>query len=173
MKANKKESKDIKSAQYWIDKFQLEPHPEGGYFKQIYRSQIEISSADLPDRFAKDRSIGTVIYYLLDEKTFSAFHRLKSDEIWFFLAGDSLLIHKLQGADVHTITLDPKTPSMLIPSETWFAAETESSDSFALVSCVVIPGFDFSDFELAEKNHLKEIYPNAAALIDRLTIKEK
>ncbi|MFW6019858.1 MAG: cupin domain-containing protein [Bacteroidales bacterium] len=173
MKTTNNEIEDIKSAQYWIDKFQLEPHPEGGYFRQIYRSEYQIPQKELPKQFDNDRAIGTVIYYLLDGDTFSAFHRLKSDEMWFFLGGDSLLIHKLQDNKAHSIKLDRKTPSTLIPNNVWFAAETVSSDSFALVSCVVFPGFDYADFELADKQELKEKFPSEFKLIDRLSINTK
>ncbi|MCF8328293.1 MAG: cupin domain-containing protein [Bacteroidales bacterium] len=170
MKTANKEIQDIDSAQYWIDKFQLEPHPEAGYFRQIYRSEYQIPDKNLPDRFDNERSVGTVIYYLLEGDTFSAFHRLKSDEMWFFLGGDSLVIHKLEEPKAQSIKLDRKTPSTLIPHDVWFAAETESADSFALVSCVVFPGFDYADFELADKQELKKHFPEATELIERLSI---
>jgi predicted cupin superfamily sugar epimerase len=88
----------MKDAKYYIENLQMRPHPEGGYFKETYRSEEIISKDGLPARFAGDRNISTAIYYLLEQGDFSAFHRIKSDECWHFYAGETLLIHMIDNA---------------------------------------------------------------------------
>src|SRR6476620_7147711 len=95
-------------AQYWIDTLKLEPHPEGGYFRETYRSPLAISQSALPASFAGDRSVSTAIYFLLRGEDFSAFHRIASDEMWHFYAGDPLSVHAIDsdGQSIE-ITLGP------------------------------------------------------------------
>jgi predicted cupin superfamily sugar epimerase len=82
-----------KDARYWIEKLELIPHPEGGYFRQTYRSEISIAREALPGGYMGARVVSTAIYFLLDGKNFSAFHRLRSDEVWHFYAGAALIVH--------------------------------------------------------------------------------
>ena len=165
----------MRSFEYWMNKLQLKPHPEGGYFRETYRSdsrvqQIDTSQMDLPVR-----SACTSIFYLLGENDISMFHRLSADEIWYFHHGTTLLIHSIDhdgehlthrlGSELH----NGDTLCQIIPSETWFGAELEDKSGFALVSCVVAPGFEFDDFEMAERETLLSTYPQHAEVISRLT----
>lgn len=78
---------------YWIEELRLEPHPEGGYFRQTYRASVTIPREALPEGFGGARAASTAIYFLLEGKNFSAFHRLRSDEVWHFYRGEPLLVH--------------------------------------------------------------------------------
>lgn len=156
-----------------IEQLRLQPHPEGGFYKEVYRSAGVISAANLP-AFDGDRNYCTSIYYLLQAGDFSAFHRIKSDEIWHFYAGDTLLLHLLDensGYQCLRLGNDLTTGAqfqVLMPAGVWFAAEPAAGSSFALSGCTVSPGFDFRDFEMAKKETLKELFPQEAALINRL-----
>ena len=89
----------IEEASFYIDHLKLQPHPEGGYFKETYRADETIPAASLPKRFNADRNFSTAIYYLLQQGDFSAFHRIKSDECWHFYAGDTLQIHVIENSE--------------------------------------------------------------------------
>lgn len=155
-------------AQYWIDKLQLEAHPEGGYYKELYRSAqvIEIGQVQ--------RSLYTSILFLLPGHQFSAFHRLSSDELWYFHTGYPVQIHLILQGQLHSVTLghDPSRSEYLqytIPQNTWFAATCTHPQGFSLVSCSVSPGFEFDDFELATQSHLTSLYPDLADTIRAYT----
>ncbi len=83
----------MQDANYWIDSLKLEPHPEGGFFRETYRSQMSLPRSALPQSFGGARSASTAIYFLLQGDDFSAFHRIASDEMWHFYAGSSLSVH--------------------------------------------------------------------------------
>lgn len=83
----------MKDAKYWIEKLNLRPHPEGGFFKETYKSLEFIAKGALPDCYTGNRSFSTAIYFLLDKDDFSAFHRIKQDELWHFYDGTSITIH--------------------------------------------------------------------------------
>ncbi len=152
----------------------LQPHPEGGYYREIYRSEGTIQQTCLPDRFHGNRSYSTSIYYLLQKGDFSAFHRIKSDEIWHYHLGGQALIHildpkgnyqcKVLGNDI----ANGASFQVIIPAGYWFAAEPAPGNDFTLAGCTVAPGFDFTDFELANKKDLLQQYPNFHDLINRL-----
>lgn len=152
--------------------YQLLPHPEGGYYKETYRSTEKIPSSALPNRFSGDRSYGTAIYFLLLKDLFSAFHRIQSDECWHFYEGDSLHVHVLHlNGNYELIRLGRNTSQgevyqAIVPAGAWFASESIGEYSF--VGCTVAPGFEFADFELANEDGLKKDYPAHAALIERL-----
>lgn len=156
------------TAQYWIDHLSLQPHPEGGYYKEVFRSRHEVVRAGE----ATAKQACTSIYYLLEGEDFSGFHRLASDELWYFHKGALLHIHVIDNEGTHTtIELsDTDTGSLqaVIPPNTWFAAEIPSAAGFALVSCAVAPGFDFAEFEMAKKGELLVQYPQHKDLLDRL-----
>lgn len=162
------------TAQYWIDKLELIEHPEGGYFKETYRSEEEISTDALPERFAGKRNFGTSIYFLLTTESVSNFHRLKSDEIWHFHQGGAAKIHFIseEGAySFKTIGADfenGETLQVIISKNTWFAAEV-IKDDFILIGCTVAPGFEFEDFELADQADLSTKFPTRSALIRKFT----
>jgi predicted cupin superfamily sugar epimerase len=155
-----------------IKHYQLLPHPEGGYYKETYRSTEKIPSSALPSRFSADRCYGTAIYFLLLKDLFSAFHRIQSDECWHFYEGDSLHVHVLHlNGNYELICLGKNTSQgevyqAIVPAGAWFASECTGDYSF--VGCTVAPGFEFADFELAYADGLKADYPERTALIERL-----
>ena len=158
-----------------IKDLELVPHPEGGYFRETYRSDLKLPDRVLPDSIMGERNSSTCIYFLLTAETFSAFHRIKQDEIWHFYQGDPLCIHMIdQNGSYSTVILtseifDDKAPQYVVPAGTWFAAEVTVKNGFALVGCTVSPGFDFADFELASADKLIEQFPEHKKIIERLT----
>jgi uncharacterized protein len=163
------------SAKYWIDRLDLKPHPEGGFFRQTYRSGLMIAEGALPEGFRGERPASTAIYFLLDEQNFSAFHRLRSDEMWHFYAGSPLAVHVIDGSgDRSTILLGDNTESgqnfqAVVRAGSWFASHVADWKSWALVGCTVAPGFDFADFEMARRDGLVKKYPQHLEIIKRLT----
>ncbi len=163
------------NAKDYIKKLYLSPHPEGGYFKEIYRADGIIAQPNLPMRFSGGRAYSTAIYYLLESGDFSSLHRLKSDEQWFHIDGGALMIHSIdpKGNYIkHKIgkNLDAgELPYAVVPHGNWFGGSVDDVQPFALVGCVVAPGFDFDDFELAKKDHLRKLFPQHTALIEKLT----
>jgi uncharacterized protein len=156
----------------------LSPHPEGGYYKEVYRCADEI--APLPARFGAGRNglpYSTSIYYLAASPDFSAFHRIRSDELWYFHAGTGMRVHCLDSrGGYRAIELGPRGPYFgAVAAGAWFAAEPYARESagaeraWALVGCAVSPGFDFRDFELADRAALGREHPDHASLIERLT----
>lgn len=158
-----------------VKQLNLEPHPEGGYYRQTYQSAEYISRTALPDRFAGERSISTAIFYLLQQGDFSAFHRIKSDECWHFYSGGTLLIHVIKkNGDYFRAKLgknirEGEIFQHVVPAEAWFAVEPAPETAFALTGCTVAPGFDFSDFEIGDKQTLLSLFPQHARIIERLT----
>lgn len=161
----------VKPADYWIQKLDLSPHPEGGYFRESYRSSELISQEALPPRFNDSRHFSTCIYFLLAGDQVSHFHRICSDELWHFYAGAPLTIHLLDDSGYRSLPLDADGNfQQMVPSGAWFGASLDVSDSYALVGCTVSPGFDFADFEMAKREDLLKQWPEQADLIQRLTI---
>lgn len=168
---------NMEDAGYWIKKLNLEPHPEGGFYKETYRSHEIIPKKALPDRFSGDRVFSTCIYYLLNKEDFSAFHRIQQDELWHFYDGSSLTIHiidpdgayftKKLGTDMD----EGETPQVVVAAGCFFSAETNDKKLFSLTGCTVAPGFDFADFELPDKNELLALFPQHKELISRFTKK--
>lgn len=158
-----------------IQQLNLSPHPEGGYFRETYRSDETIAAGHLPNRYNGDRAFSTAIYFLLKGDQFSAFHRLKSDEGWHFYRGSSLTIYCIAPDGSRTdITLgndieNGETPQAVIKKGTWFAAAVNDTSPYTLVGCTVVPGFDFSDFEMGEREELIKEFPQHAKLIGKLT----
>jgi len=152
----------------------MQPHPEGGYYKETYRSGEAIAKDSLPERFAGDRSFSTAIYFLLEQGNFSAFHKIKSDECWHFYAGQTLevyVIHHNRQLEIIKLGSDianGETFQYVVPAECWFASRPAENAAFCFVGCTVAPGFDFADFELAKANELIAIYPQHAAIIKGL-----
>ena len=166
---------DQSSAQYWIQKLKLEAHPEGGYFCQTYRSAMTIAREGLPAEFTGARVASTAIYFLLEGKNFSAFHRLRSDEVWHFYAGAPLIMHVIESdAKYFSILLgnDPEAGESfqaVVQAGCWFAAHVADWQSWALVGCTVAPGFEYEDFEIDKREELLKRYPNHQAIIERMT----
>jgi uncharacterized protein len=161
-------------AQYWIEKLRLEPHPEGGFYRQTYRAALQIDKRALPKGFSGSRAVCTAIYFLLQGDDFSAFHRLRSDEMWHFYAGDPLEVHLIDPLGAHSQILignDPEEGQAMqavVKAGCWFGSKPLRA-SFALVGCTVSPGFDFDDFELARRKELTALYPQHRELIRSLT----
>ncbi len=162
-------------AQYYISKLQLAPHPEGGYFKEIYRSSEIYEEEYLPERYSGKRNFATSIYFMLAGNDVSNFHCLKSDEIWHFYDGSSIVIYllnKMEGLKKITLgknLINDEVYQTTIKRGDWFAAELKDKNSFSLIGCTVSPGFDFKDFELAKRNFLSELFPGYESLIKRFT----
>ncbi len=163
---------DIKNI---VEELDLKPHPEGGFYKETYRSSGVISKNSLPIKFSGDRNYYTAIYFLLTSDNFSAFHRIKQDEIWHYYQGDPLYVHIIDkdGRYVQQeIGLDFKNgavPQFMVPAGCWFASSVKNKNSYSLVGCTVSPGFDFNDFELAQRDKLSETFPEHSIIIKKLT----
>lgn len=149
-----------------IEQLDLIPHPEGGFYRETYRSE--------QFAHALDRNLMTAIYFILTSDNASKFHRIKSDELWFFHAGSPLIVHTLgetgHRQDVLGMDLQAgERPQLLVPKHTIFGSTVKETNAFSLVSCVVAPGFDFHDFELFSEEQLLAIYPFETKIISRLT----
>jgi predicted cupin superfamily sugar epimerase len=152
----------------------LSPHPEGGYFRETFRSSA--LPFEMPGRGA--RSASTAIYFLLRRGDFSAFHQIRSDEAWHHYLGAPLELHLIDGG-VHTrLVLGSdlergERPQAVVPVGALQAARVAggagSAEDFALVGCTVAPGFDFSDFEMPDRATLVLRFPEHRALIESLT----
>lgn len=158
-----------------IKKLGLTPHPEGGYFKEVYRSSEIIRADALPERYSTERAVSTSIYFLLESGDFSAFHRLQSDETWHFHTGSPVFIYmitdngKLIKVELGNSGSESPVFQYTIFKNVWFAAEVKEPGSFTLVGCTVAPGFDFTDFEFADRFTLLEEYPLHKDIIEKLT----
>ena len=123
----------------------LQPHPEGGWYRQTWASPVTVA---LPD--GRVRPTATLIYFLLPAGESSAWHRVASDEVWLVHTGSVRLELGGDGpapGEPEPVVLDGKQPQVLVPAGVW--QRTVPSETDALVSCLVSPGFDFADFELA------------------------
>jgi predicted cupin superfamily sugar epimerase len=151
------------NAQDRVKTLNLIPHPEGGYYQRIY------SGHPLPN---STLATATAIHYLLEANDFSAWHRIKQDELWFFHEGSTLMVRQIKpnGELIETPLSPQHNLSLLVPANTWFCAELYSAkpEDYSLVSCVVSPGFRFEDFELANAEQLIRDFPQYAELINRL-----
>lgn len=163
-------------AKAYIKKLGLKKHPEGGYYREVYRSGEKILSGHLPGRYKSNRNFSTSIYFLLEGKQFSAFHLLQSDELWHFYDGSDVIIYVMDKKGRLSIKKLGKAKGaqfqIVIEKHSWFAAELKDKKSFSLFGCTVSPGFDFEDFELAEREALCRKFPEHKSLITRLTYAE-
>ncbi|WP_075342160.1 cupin domain-containing protein [Tenacibaculum agarivorans] len=161
--------------QQLIEKFDLQKHPEGGYFKETYRSEGKIENKNLPNYFTGDRNYSTSIYFLLTSESFSAFHKINQDETWHFYLGTTLKLHMISPEGEYSFIrigndiLNDEVPQFVVPAQYWFAAEVIQKDSFAFTGCTVAPGFDFSDFVLPTRKELIEVFPQHKEIITQLT----
>lgn len=150
-----------------IQQLNLTRHPEGGYYREVYRSKEKIQREN-----GTMKNAGTSIYYLLENDDKSHFHRVASDELWFFHQGEPLILFFItKEGNFETITLGNnlvigELPQYVISAGSWFGAFLKNGNGFSLMSCVVTPGFDFSDFELAKKEELLQIYPHLRTEIE-------
>ena len=159
-----------------ILKLKLEKHPEGGYFKETYSSKDIIK---VPERYkGKTRVSSTHIYYLLSGENFSAWHRVKSDEIWHFYAGRPINLYIIDNniKNINIITLGNPLSNLdttfqyCVEQGQWFAAQPVEREGYSLVGCTVSPGFDFRDWELADRKNLLDKYPQHEELVRKFTL---
>lgn len=164
----------MKSAEYWIENLGLIAHPEGGFYKETYRSTENIPKEGLPSRFSDKRNFSTSIYFLLRSQDRSLFHRIKSDELWHFHQGSSLTPYVLQEGNLQLEKLGTNPDAgeslqIIIPANCWFGAHVNEENSFVLAGCTVAPGFDFNDFEMAAREDLLRAHPTYQKEIIKLT----
>jgi predicted cupin superfamily sugar epimerase len=165
----------MKDADYWVRELKMLTHPEGGYFKETYRSSDIINREHLPHGFNGHRNISTSILYLLAGSQCSKLHRIKSDEMWHFYDGSGLIIYsidekgKLMENKLGLVIENGEYPQVLIKAGDWFGAEVNEPESFCLAGCTVAPGFHFDEFELGDRNDLIKLFPEHKTIIEELT----
>ena len=154
----------------------LEPHPaEGGYFRETYRSAESVQEDSLADRYPNARSFSTAIYYLLTPETFSALHRLPTDEIYHFYLGDPIEMLQLQPDGSGQIVilgndlLKGMQPQVVIPKGIWQGSRLIIGGEFALLGATMAPGFEFEDYEHGNRESLVSLYPRFSDKIRSLT----
>jgi len=158
-----------------IRKLDLLAHPEGGYFKEVYRSSGSVGPEALPKEFASQRNFATSIYFLLEHGNFSAFHKINQDETWHFYLGSPIRIHMISPDGKYSSVVigqdlaNDVFPQYTVSGHVWFAAEVLEPGGFGLVGCTVAPGFDFDDFVLAEFDALVAKFPDHQEVIRRFT----
>jgi predicted cupin superfamily sugar epimerase len=158
-----------------VKELSLIPHPEGGFYKETYRSSIKIDSQCLPKDFRSERDMATGIYFLLEKGNFSAFHKIKSDETWHFYYGDTLEVIEINDAGHLIITAvgsnltEGSTFQYTVKANHWFGSRVKNNGKMSLVGCTVYPGFDFNDFEMGKRDELIELFPQHAEIIKELT----
>ena len=160
---------------FLVKNLNLIPHPEGGFYKEIYRSKQNIAQKALGNDFSGDRAYCTSIYFLISSENFSAFHKINQDEIWHFYDGSALYVHVIDQEGRYTrheVGMDlekGEVPQLVVPAGCWFASSVKNQNDFSFVGCTVAPGFDFDDFELAKRTELIESYPQHSEIITQLT----
>jgi hypothetical protein len=165
----------MKDARYWIDRLALVGHPEGVYYRETYRSQESLAREHLPERFSGDRALSTASYFLLTGDEFSAFHRIKQDEVWHFYEGSTLTIHVIDPeGEYSTITMGRgvergETLQATVRAGNLFGASVDDPEVYALVGCTVAPGFDLDDLEIPSREELLARYPQHRRIIEKLT----
>lgn len=158
-----------------IEKLKLQAHPEGGYFRETYRSEGKISRDELSPAYSSSRNYSTCIYFMLTSETFSAFHKINQDEIWHFYEGAPIVLHTLSQEGKHQEFVigndfsEGQRPQLVVPGGNYFAARVSGSDKHALVGCTVAPGFDFDDFVLPTRQELIHKFPQHENLIKEFT----
>ncbi len=162
------------TAKELIQHLGLEEHPEGGYYRETYRSTETIPVTAL-EGYAGERNYSTAIYFLLTSENYSAFHRVRQDELWHFHQGSPIELHMISPEGEHNKVIignnviAGEQPQMTVPGGYWFAAHVIEENGHSLVSCTVAPGFNFNDFELAERQLLTEQFPQHKTLISSFT----
>jgi predicted cupin superfamily sugar epimerase len=163
------------NAHYWAKKLDLKPHPEGGWYKEIFKDALNV----VPQGHGNTGGVysaSTGIYFLMDSTHFSAFHRIRFSEGWHFYDGTGICIYIIHlDGSLHKVTMgrDADKGEVLqywIPPNTWFASRVEKAGGYALCGCTVAPGFEFFDFELANKEQLLNQFPQHHAIIDQLAL---
>ncbi len=157
---------------YWIERLKLEVHPEGGFYREVYRSADLVKTT--PPKFNEQRPSSTSIYYLLSSETKAFCHKIKSDEAWYYHVGSPVTLFYIDQQSVFNVKVlgpgDGQDLFIVIPQNCWFGARVLEPDSFALVSCMVSPGFEFSDLEMADRNELIDTFPQHKESILKFTL---
>jgi len=161
----------VKTALEWVIYLNLSAHPEGGYFREIYRNAIELKINDI---YSGNRSLASSIYYMLESDQVSKLHRLKSDEIWYFHFGSAVKVHIFEKGNYQSYVLGTNLKNnqilqLIIPAGAIFGAEVLESNSFNIVGCMVAPGFHFEDFELIKADEILPNFPTQKSIIEKLT----
>ena len=160
---------------YLVKELNLLPHPEGGYYKETYRSEGLIHMNALPNGFSGDRNIATSIFFLIEKNNFSALHKIKSDETWHFYYGDALEVIEIDENGILRITAIGNNLAKgecfqyTVKANTWFGSRVKTGGNFSLVGCTVAPGFDFNDFELGTNEMLSNLFPQHQKIINEMT----
>lgn len=155
----------------WIEYYNMEGHREGGFYYQNLKS-----NQSLLNEKGNERALYTSIYFLLTDTNPSRFHQLLSDEVWYYHYGEALTIHIISpDGNYQTITLgtDIEAGQVLqavVPKGSIFGSTVDTKDSYALVSCMVSPGFEYDDFKLFNQSELIRLYPEHQSIIQRLTV---
>lgn len=158
-----------------IQLLDLKPHPEGGFYKETYRSEGFISQNALPSGYTGNRSYATGIYFMLTAGTFSAFHKIHQDEMWHFYDGSAIELHMISEDGTHSCVHigrnleNNEHLQYVVPGGVWFASRVISGAEFALLGCTVSPGFDFADFELPNTSEMTAMFPQHETIIRELT----
>ena len=159
-----------------IEFFAMKPlAEEGGFYVETYRSGHKLEEANLPAGYRGPRSLGSAILYLLTADTCSRLHRLKSDEVFHFYLGDPftmLQLHPDGASEVITLghdILNGQQVQVTVPAGTWQGCFLNEAGQFALMGTTVVPGFEFADFEPADRAALLKQYPAQKQLILHLT----
>lgn len=152
-----------------VETLGLSPHPEGGYFRETWRSRLELHG--LPH--GAPRAASTAIYFLLPSGSFSAFHRVASDEVWHHYDGDPVELHLVEDGVHRVVVLGRdlvrgERPQHVVPAGAWQAA-VAIGDRWALCGCTVAPGFDFADFQMPSREELLQLLPAHSEIVTRLT----
>ena len=163
---------------YWVNKLEMLAHPEGGFYKETYRSENSFIANDNLFK-QEERVYSTGIYFLLNENNFSAFHKIKSDEMWHYYTGsNSLIVHEIDlKGNYKSTAIGPNIEAgevfqYVVKAGVWFASDIKKKEGFALVGCTVSPGFDFKDFEMADQSEMILQFPYHKKIIESLTRKE-
>ena len=159
-----------------IERLGLVPHPaEGGYFAETYRSDEAVPASALPARYGRDKALATAIYYLITPATFSAMHRLASDEVFHFYAGDAVEMLQLASDGSHRVIRlgsdveAGELPQAVVPKFVWQGSRLAPGGEWALLGTTVAPAFDYDDYEQGDRGKLIEAYPACEGMIRALT----
>lgn len=158
-----------------VSRFGLAPHPEGGFYREVYRAAETVTHPAIPEEQDARRAAATHIYFLLPADAFSAFHRVvSSDEIWHLYAGGDLELHLIHADgryEKRLLSADPTTgePMAIVEAGCWQAARVAPGGAWSFGGCTVAPGFDFADFEMPAAENLLRHHPQLEMIIRELT----
>ena len=165
----------MQKVQAIIEALELQKHPEGGFYRETYRSEGSIPQEVLGETFSGKRNFATGIYFLITSESFSAFHKINQDEMWHFYDGAPMNLHMISPEGSYSVVKIGKNisegdvPQFTVPAGFWFASEVAEENNFSLLGCTVSPGFDFDDFEMPPRAQLIALFPHLEGIITKLT----